>query len=131
MLDAPATGPAGGVVHRVSDWRSIDGEVFARLTRDRWVGSRGDVTAELLGILGLTPQRDPIVLAVEERAGRKLTDAGLDLVGASLRPPLGTCDCSPRRAPVAASTTVRATRRDLVRRYDALSERTGSARSRM
>lgn len=76
MLDAPATGPAGGVMHRVSDWRSIDGEVFARLTRDRWVGSRGDVTAELLGILGLTPQRDPLVLAVEERAGRKLTDAG-------------------------------------------------------
>ncbi|MFT4261875.1 MAG: hypothetical protein QM572_00695 [Nocardioides sp.] len=76
MLDVPTTGPAGGVVHRVSDWRSIDGEIFARLTRDRWVGSRGDVTAELLEILGLAPQRDPIVLAVEERAGRKLTDAG-------------------------------------------------------
>jgi hypothetical protein len=76
MLDAPETGPAGGVVHKVSEWRSIDGEVFARLTRDRWVGLRGDVTTELLEILGLTSQRDPMVLAVEERAGRKLTDAG-------------------------------------------------------
>lgn len=78
MLEAPSEGPARGVIHKVSDWRSIDGEVFARLTRDRWVGSRGDVTEELFAILGLSPQRDPMVLAVEERAGRKLTDAGLE-----------------------------------------------------
>lgn len=76
MLAAPETGPAGGVVHKVSEWRSIDGEVFARLIRDRWVGSRGDVTDELLEILGLSQDRDPMVLAVEERAGRKLTQAG-------------------------------------------------------
>jgi hypothetical protein len=78
MLGAPGRGPEGGVVHRVSEWRSIDGEVFARLIRDRWVGSRGDVTEELLKILGLSPDRDPMVLAVEERSGRKLTQAGAE-----------------------------------------------------
>jgi hypothetical protein len=76
MLSAPEKGPDGGVVHRVSDWRSIDGEVFARLIRDRWVGSRGDVTDELFHILGLSPERNPIVVAVEERAGRNLAEAG-------------------------------------------------------
>ena len=76
MLCTPERGPEGGVVHRVSDWRSIDGEVFARLIRDRWVGSRGDVTDELLQILGLSRDRDPMVLAIEERAGRKLTHVG-------------------------------------------------------
>lgn len=50
----PRSGPGGGLVHRVSGWRSIDGETFARLIRDRWVGSRGDVTEKLFEILART-----------------------------------------------------------------------------
>lgn len=68
MLEMPASGPRGGVVHRISDWRSIDGQTFARLVRDRWVGSRGDVTAELFEILGLSFVRGPMVLAIDEPA---------------------------------------------------------------
>lgn len=66
MLKKPTLGPHGGPIHRVREWRSIDGETFARLVRDQWIGSRGDATDELFAILGLSPLRNPTVIAVEE-----------------------------------------------------------------
>ena len=66
MLANPTKGPGGGERHVVSEWRSLDGETFAKLVRDRWVGSIGDVTKELFEILGLEPG-GPVYLAVEER----------------------------------------------------------------
>ena len=65
MLANPAKGPGGGERHIVSRWRSLDGETFAKLVRDQWVGSIGDVTKELFEILGLEPG-GPVFLAVEE-----------------------------------------------------------------
>jgi hypothetical protein len=68
MLATPDFGPRGGRVHFVYRRRYIDGETFARLVRDRWIGSTGNVTELLLSILGIRPQdRDPLTLAVEER----------------------------------------------------------------
>ncbi|MDQ1104819.1 hypothetical protein [Nocardioides zeae] len=65
MLANPTKGPGGGERHVVSQWRSLDGETFAKLVRDQWVGSIGDVTKELFEILGL--QSDgPVYLAIEE-----------------------------------------------------------------
>jgi hypothetical protein len=65
MLANPTRGPGGGERHVVSQWRSLDGETFAKLVRDQWVGSIGDVTKELFEILGLEPG-GPVYLAVEE-----------------------------------------------------------------
>jgi hypothetical protein len=68
MLANPESGPNDGVVHFVYDRRYMDGETFAKLVRDRWIGSSGDVTDRILGILGLRPtdERQPITLAIEE-----------------------------------------------------------------
>ena len=41
------------------------------------MGSHGDVTEEFLEMVGLTPDR-PVVIAVEECAGRKDTEVGLE-----------------------------------------------------
>jgi hypothetical protein len=65
MLANPTKGPGGGERHVVGQWRSLDGETFAKLVRDQWVGSIGDVTKELFKILGLEPD-GPVYLAVEE-----------------------------------------------------------------
>ncbi len=65
MLANPTMGPGGGERHVVNQWRSLDGETFAKLVRDQWVGSIGDVTEELFEILGLEPG-GPVYLAVEE-----------------------------------------------------------------
>lgn len=67
MLAKPDNGPGGGKVHYVLRRRFLDGETFARLVRDRWVGSTGDVTGIVTGILGLRPSADrtPLTIAVE------------------------------------------------------------------
>lgn len=65
MLANPTKGPGGGERHVVSQWRSLDGETFAKLVRDQWVGSIGDVTKDLFEILGLEPC-GPVYLAIEE-----------------------------------------------------------------
>jgi hypothetical protein len=64
MLNHPSLGPKKGPIHLVDEWRSLDGETFAKLVRDQWVGSVGPVTEELLAILELS--RQPLVLALEE-----------------------------------------------------------------
>ena len=66
MLAHPDRGPKSGNIHLVEEWRSLDGETFAKLVRDQWVGSAGTVSDELLAILGLA--RNPLYLAVEESA---------------------------------------------------------------
>ena len=66
MLAHPNKGPKSGNIHRVEEWRSLDGETFAKLVRDQWVGSTGTVTDKLLAVLGLA--RNPLYLAVEESA---------------------------------------------------------------
>lgn len=65
MLQNPSKGPRGGDIHRVHSWRSLDGETFAKLVRDQWVGSAGDVTGELFDILGLD-DAGGVCLAIEE-----------------------------------------------------------------
>jgi hypothetical protein len=69
MLMNPDRGPKGGQLHYVYRRRHIDGETFARLVRDRWIGSIGGVTELLMQILGIQPSehRAPLTLAVEER----------------------------------------------------------------
>lgn len=67
MLAQPSKGPKKGDIYRVDQWRALDGETFAKLVRDQWVGSVGDMSQELLSILGLA--RAPLFLAVEEVAG--------------------------------------------------------------
>jgi hypothetical protein len=69
MLACPDDGPAGGKVHYIYQRRHIDGETFARLVRDRWIGSTGHATQLLRNVLGLAParEREPLTLAVEER----------------------------------------------------------------
>lgn len=62
MLAHPSKGPKRGDIHLVDEWRSLDGETFAKLVRDQWVGSVGGVTEKLLAILGLA--RNPLFLAV-------------------------------------------------------------------
>jgi hypothetical protein len=64
MLNHPTLGPKKGPIHLIDQWRSLDGETFAKLVRDQWIGSAGRVTEELLAILGLA--RQPLLLAVEE-----------------------------------------------------------------
>lgn len=69
MLVNPESGPKGGAVHYVHRHRHLDGETFARLVRDRWVGSTGDVTNLLSNILGAIPAADrtPRTIAIESR----------------------------------------------------------------
>lgn len=68
MLSHPDQGPHGGRVYYVERRRSIDGETFARLVRDRWIGSSGTATDILLRTLGVRPsaERAPLTLAVDE-----------------------------------------------------------------
>jgi len=65
MLGKPSAGTRGGPVFRVAEWRSLDGETFAKLMRDQWIGSTATATDRLLSILGLAP-RSHLCLAVEE-----------------------------------------------------------------
>lgn len=65
MLNQPAKGTRRGPVHRVQNWRSLDGETFAKLVRDQWIGSVGEVSSNLLETLNLGI--NPLYLAVEER----------------------------------------------------------------
>jgi hypothetical protein len=66
MLTNPDRGPRGADVHYVHRRRYLDGETFARLVRDRWVGSRIEATNVLLMLLGLAPTRTPTTIAVDE-----------------------------------------------------------------
>jgi hypothetical protein len=75
MLLQPDTGPNNGQLFYVYRRRYLDGETFAKLVRDRWVGSVGSVTQTLLDVLGLAPSQQrsrQLTLAVETRVAGKL-----------------------------------------------------------
>lgn len=68
MLRTPDKGPFGGKVFYTRRWRYVDGEVFARLVRDRWIGTCEDATARLLEVVGLFPSGRQVCIAVDEPA---------------------------------------------------------------
>jgi hypothetical protein len=74
MLLKPDKGPKNGKLFYVYRRRYLDGETFAKLVRDRWVGSVGNVTQTLLNVLGLAPSQErarQLTLAVETRVANK------------------------------------------------------------
>jgi hypothetical protein len=66
MLLSPDTGPRGGKVHYVEEQRYINPDNFARLVRDNWVGSTGDITDRLRQVFGLRDPTTNLVLATDE-----------------------------------------------------------------
>lgn len=66
MMGNPDLGPNQGQVFYVARRRSIDGQTFATLVRDRWVGSTQNATTVLLSVLGVAPSSGQVTLAVDE-----------------------------------------------------------------
>jgi hypothetical protein len=66
VLAAPGRGPHGGVVHFIQDHRHFTSGTFAKLVRDRWVGSTGDVSTLLRGIFRLPESAARLTIAVDE-----------------------------------------------------------------
>lgn len=69
VLLAPDSGPNGGAVHYVAETGHLTSDMFARLVRDGWIGSTGDVTAFLRSVFNLRDTSDALVIAVDEPTG--------------------------------------------------------------
>lgn len=65
LLRTPDKGPKGGKVYYTRNWRYINGEIFAQLVRDRWIGTCEDATDQLLKVIGLIPSGRRTCVAVD------------------------------------------------------------------
>jgi hypothetical protein len=65
LLREPDKGPKGGKVFYTRNWRYINGETFAQLVRDRWIGTCEDATNQLLKVIGLVPSGRHTYVAVD------------------------------------------------------------------
>ncbi|MFI9488515.1 hypothetical protein ACIG47_19165 [Promicromonospora sp. NPDC052451] len=65
LLRTPDKGPKGGKVYYTRNWRYINGETFAQLVRDRWIGTCEDTTDQLLEVIGLISSGRRTCVAVD------------------------------------------------------------------